>query len=123
MMERGCLWNSFIMVGRVSAFPPLIRRTVPGLLESFESVLPPGIAATGRGALRKLYASIPAPSFSGEVLAACPSHLLVLHCAKLRWTDLGDPSRVVTLLGRLGVQGVSRAGLAAPGPKLVSGQN
>jgi hypothetical protein len=66
---------------------------------------------------------IPAPSFSREVLAACPSRLLVLLCAKLRWTDLGGPSRVVTLLGRLGVQGVSRAGLAAPGPILISGQN
>ncbi len=123
MMERGCLWNSFIMVGRVSAFLRLIRRTLPGLLQSFKSVLPPGIAATGHGAMRKLYARIPAPSFSREVLAACPSRLLVLLCAKLRWTDLGDPSRVVTLLGRLGVQGVLRAGLAAPGPILVSGRN
>lgn len=113
LMARGCLWNSFIMVGRVSAFLWLIRRTLPGLLESFKAALPPEIAALGHGAMRKLYADIPAPSFSREVLAACPSGLLVLPCAKLRWADLGDPRRVVTLLARLGVEGVSRIGLAA----------
>jgi mannose-1-phosphate guanylyltransferase len=31
LMEQGCFWNSFVMVGRVDAFSRLIRRTLPNL--------------------------------------------------------------------------------------------
>src|SRR5262249_37330993 len=34
LMRQGCLWNSFVMVGRVSAFLDLIRQTLPGLLRA-----------------------------------------------------------------------------------------
>src|SRR5581483_9154375 len=36
LMRRGCLWNSFVMVGRVSAFLAVIRRALPDLLTSFD---------------------------------------------------------------------------------------
>jgi mannose-1-phosphate guanylyltransferase len=29
LIRGGCLWNSFVMVGRVSAFLEMIRRTFP----------------------------------------------------------------------------------------------
>ena len=38
LMERGCLWNSFVMVGHVHAFLNLIRQALPGLIEAFESI-------------------------------------------------------------------------------------
>ena len=37
-MERGCLWNSFVMIGHVNAFMNLIRHALPELVESFESI-------------------------------------------------------------------------------------
>ena len=90
LMRRGCLWNSFVMVGRVSAFLAMIGRSLPELLRSFESM-------EGRG-LHELYARIPATNFSDEVLAKRPSDLTVLPARGLGWSDLGEPQRVLSAL-------------------------
>ena len=84
------------MVGRVSAFLEMIRRTLPELLRSFDSMW----AAVGPGmqpsALHELYAKIPATNFSDEVLSARPSDLAVLPARGLGWSDLGEPRRALS---------------------------
>lgn len=40
LMERGCLWNSFVMVGRVSAFMKMIRWASPDLYDRFLVLAP-----------------------------------------------------------------------------------
>ena len=89
-MDRGCLWNSFVMVGRVSAFLAMIRRTLPELLASFNGMQ--------SSALREIYATIPATNFSDEVLTKRPSDLTVLPARGLGWSDLGEPQRVLSAL-------------------------
>ena len=103
LMERGCFWNSFVMVGRVDAFVSLIRRALPSLFEPFESIRPSLLTAEEPAALLQLYSAIHASSFSGDVLAAHPNELAVLSCGNLGWSDLGEPSRVLSVLGRKGV--------------------
>lgn len=98
LMRGGCLWNSFVMVGRVSAFLEMIRRTLPDLLESFDSMwaaVSPGMEAS---ALHELYAKIPATNFSDEVLSKHPSDLAVLPARGLGWSDLGEPRRALSAL-------------------------
>ena len=104
LMERGCLWNSFLMVGRIDAYLGLIRRALPGLLESFESIRPSLFTEQGPGALAHLYSGIHASSFSDEVLAKSPNDLAVLSSPNLGWTDLGETSRVLSLLGENGIR-------------------
>jgi mannose-1-phosphate guanylyltransferase len=103
LLERGCLWNSFVMVGRADGFLKLIRRTLAGLFEPFESIRPSLFTAEEPAALLELYSAIRASSFSGHVLAAHPNELAVLSCGNLGWSDLGEPSRVLSVLGRKGV--------------------
>jgi mannose-1-phosphate guanylyltransferase len=98
LMERGCLWNSFLMVGRVDAYLGLIRRALPGLLESFESIRSSLFTEQEPGALAHLYSGIHASNFSAEVLAKSPNDLAVLSGANLGWTDLGETSRVLSVL-------------------------
>jgi len=97
LMERGCLWNSFLMVGRVDAYLGLVRRALPLLLESFESIRPSLFTEREPAALADLYAGIHGSSFSHEVLAKSPADLAVLSGANLGWTDLGDTSRVLSV--------------------------
>lgn len=104
LMERGCLWNSFVMVGGVHAFLDLIRRTLPGLVELFESIRSSLFTATERTSLRELYSEIGATSFSQDVLSAQPNALAVLRATGLGWSDLGEASRVRSLLERKSVQ-------------------
>ena len=99
LMRRGCLWNSFVMVGRVTAFLELIRQTLPSLLASLETM--PGLRGPEcehESLLDNLYSSIPASDFSHEVLSAKPSALAVLRAEALGWNDLGEPKRVLSVL-------------------------
>jgi mannose-1-phosphate guanylyltransferase len=104
LMKRGCLWNSFLIVGRVDAYLGLIRRALPGLLESFESIRPSLFTEQEREALVHLYSGIHTSNFSDEVLAKSSNDLAVLSGANLGWTDLGDTSRVLSVLGENGIR-------------------
>jgi mannose-1-phosphate guanylyltransferase len=98
LMRRGCLWNSFVMVGAVDAFIKMIRHTLPNLIACFESMwatTPPGREDE---ALRGLYLKVPATNFSDDVLSVRPSDLAVIRARGLGWSDLGEPQRVSSIL-------------------------
>jgi mannose-1-phosphate guanylyltransferase len=97
-MRRGCLWNSFVMVGAVGAFIEMIRHTLPNLLKCFESMWATTTPGMEDEALRDLYLKVPATNFSDEVLSARPSDLVVIRASGLGWSDLGEPGRVLSML-------------------------
>ena len=98
LIRAGCLWNSFIMVGRVSAFLDMIRRSIPNLIAPFESLWAAVRPGMEEEALYELFSSIPASNFSYEVLSVCPSGLAVFPAGGLGWTDLGEPERLLSAL-------------------------
>ena len=98
LMHRGCLWNSFVMVGSVAAFIEMMRHALPSLLASFESMWTATTPGKEQEALRDLYRNIPATNFSDEVLSARPSDLMVIRARGLGWSDLGEPARVLAIL-------------------------
>jgi mannose-1-phosphate guanylyltransferase len=97
-MRQGCVWNSFVMIGRVSAFLDLIRQTLPALLTLLEEMWETSAPGEESAALDRLYSTTPATNFSDEVLAAKPSALAVLRTGTLEWSDLGEPQRVFSLV-------------------------
>lgn len=106
-MIGGSLWNSFIMVGRVGVFIEMIRRSLPDLLASFESMwesVQPGEEAC---ALNELFSAMPSSNFSDEVLSVRPADLAVFPAHGLGWTDLGEPERAISTLQLQMVQSVS----------------
>lgn len=98
LMEDGCLWNTFVMVGRVDAFLQLVRRASPELFECFESQRKSFYTARERSALNSIYSALSPVSFSDEVLSASASDLGVIRGAGLGWSDLGEPKRVAAVL-------------------------
>lgn len=114
LMKRGCLWNSFVMVGRVDAFLEMSRRALPELCELFSAVAPSFETPSEFIHLRELYSCIPSTNFSQEVLATRPDDLAVMKVDKVGWSDLGDPSRVLTTLASLGIQAQWIASRAIP---------
>ncbi len=92
---QGWLWNSFVMVGRVSTLLALVRLTVPVLYRSFAEI-GSALGTVGEfAALERLYCGLPAIDFSRQVLAARPDRLAVLPVRGVHWNDLGDPERVL----------------------------
>ena len=100
LMERGCLWNSFVMVGCVDALLRMTRAALPELYADFAALAP----AFETTALTKLYSRINDTNFSQEVLAQRPQDLAVMRVGEVGWSDLGEPSRVLATLAHMGVQ-------------------
>jgi mannose-1-phosphate guanylyltransferase len=102
LLSRGCLWNSFVMVGTVSAFLALFRIAVPPLVSAFEPLRRViGTPAESREAER-LYAVLPDVNFSERVLSASVERLATIRVKSVEWSDLGNVERVMHSLGRAG---------------------
>jgi mannose-1-phosphate guanylyltransferase len=104
LMERGCLWNSFVMVGRVDALLKMTRAAMPETYDAFDAVAPTFQTAAEREALSQLYSQIEDSNFSHQVLAVRPEDLMVMRVGDIGWSDLGEPNRVLSTLARIGVQ-------------------
>lgn len=104
LMERGCLWNSFVMVGRVDVWLQMTRAALPELHGAFNALNPTFETEAELNAVSELYSKIEDTNFSHEVLAARPQDLAVMRVGDVGWSDLGEPSRVLATLAHLGVQ-------------------
>jgi hypothetical protein len=93
-----------VMVGRVSAFLEMIRRAAPELYGRFDAVKPVLSTADEERILRELYAQLHDTNFSQQVLAARPEDLAVLPVSGLRWSDLGQPERVLSTMADIGLE-------------------
>lgn len=104
LMDRGCLWNSFVMVGRVDALLKMTRAALPQLYAAFATVTPTFESAAEQKAAGTLYTQIQDTNFSHDVLSQRPEDLMVMRVADVGWSDLGDPNRVLSTLARIGMQ-------------------
>ncbi len=98
LFSQGSLWNTFVMIGRASAFLRALLKTVPGLILNFDTARRNGDAAD---AYHEGLASV---DFSRHVLSRCASQLLVARMpASVGWSDLGAPERVLATLAKAGI--------------------
>jgi mannose-1-phosphate guanylyltransferase len=104
LMERGFLWNSFVMVGRVDSFLRMIKRAVPELFAAFDAVKPKLMTGQETEAIQTLYSKIAPSNFSHEVLSTRANDLSVIPVKNVGWSDWGDPGRVLSTLSRIGIQ-------------------
>ncbi len=104
LMQRGCLWNSFVMVGRVDALLKMTKAALPEMHAAFEAITPTFETVNEQEALAELYSHIEDSNFSHQVLAVRPEDLMVMRVGDVGWSDLGEPNRVLSTLARLGVQ-------------------
>jgi mannose-1-phosphate guanylyltransferase len=102
LLARGCLWNTFVMIGRASLFLALLGNIVaPGVLAAFVAVQQRKNdinLAQGR-----LWASLAAGDFSHQVLTPNAQHPAVLRAGDIGWSDLGTPERVRAAMARSGL--------------------
>ena len=97
LLRRGCLWNTFVTVGRATTF-----------FEMFCSQVPEAVLAVSRAMADKTldvaYPPLDTVDFSRDVIANLPHRLLVLRDRTSGWADLGSPARVLDTLSRNGIQ-------------------
>jgi mannose-1-phosphate guanylyltransferase len=100
---RGCLWNSFVIVATVQALLGIIQSALPDLYR-MSACLHPLCDRAELKAISTLYHRLGEINFSHRVLALRPEQLAVLKVTGVRWSDLGEPKRVLASLHIAGVR-------------------
>jgi len=93
LMRVGGLWNTFVTIGRASAFLKLLSGTVLSAVTQIAEALK-------RGNMDAAYNSIRTIDFSRDVLSRDQRQLLVIPDGNSGWADLGNPVRVIETLIR-----------------------
>jgi mannose-1-phosphate guanylyltransferase len=93
LLQSGCLWNTFVTIGRAATLLELIGSVVPDVVLSVTRALADNDLATS-------YARLPSVDFSRDILAHQAKRLLVLRESRSGWADLGSPDRVLGLLAK-----------------------
>ncbi|MGD9590614.1 MAG: sugar phosphate nucleotidyltransferase [Pyrinomonadaceae bacterium] len=104
LFASGCLWNSFVMVGRVSSFIEMFRSHLPGLYRTFAAASALFGTEQETAVVRSVYDWIKDTNFSSEVLEKCAGELQVMRVGNVGWCDWGEPERVIGTLNTLGLQ-------------------
>jgi mannose-1-phosphate guanylyltransferase len=97
LLRRGCLWNTFVTVGRAETFLELLCAEIPDVVSSIAAAL------TDQD-LDSAYRGVRTVDFSHAVLVPQPHRLLVVRDAASGWTDLGNPTRVIDTLIRNNIE-------------------
>jgi mannose-1-phosphate guanylyltransferase len=97
LIERGALWNTFIMTARALSLLELFTGYDRHLVERMlRAVRRDGRAVDARrpSAMAALYPSLPTIDFSQHVATGREKALTVLRVPSCGWSDLGTPQRV-----------------------------
>ena len=87
------MWNTFVTIGRTTAFLKLLSGTVLSAVTQISEAL-------AAGNMDAAYHRIPTIDFSRDVLSRDQRQLLVIPDGNSGWADLGNPRRVIETLIR-----------------------
>jgi len=94
LRDRGCYWNSFVMVACVPALLGVIRSATPDLYDELSGIGPALGTPSEAAVAQAVYRGLAPADFSREILSARPRQLGVLPVGGVVWSDLGSPDRV-----------------------------
>ena len=100
LIDRGSLWNTFVMVGHVRGFLEMVNGALKPLVDAFRK----SQAWTGAEVHipDSLYAGIDPADFSRQVLSVQTQRLMAVKLRQAGWSDLGHPERVIAILQEAG---------------------
>src|SRR5579863_1230155 len=87
LLERGCVWNTFVMIGRAQAFLDLIRAGATDIYQAFEGLLALPEAVSVNEKLNPIYQCLTTADFSTLVLSGTPERLGVWCLGDVGWSD------------------------------------
>lgn len=104
LLNQGCLWNTFVMVGSAGAFLGMIRQASPVFYDAFEAAFTSVGLELEEQKMQLVYDTLGTADFSKEVLALSTERLLVASCGEVGWSDLGEPRRFIEALADNGAE-------------------
>jgi len=102
-LARGGLWNTFVMVAKVSAIVEAGRRALPDLMDRLWQIRPSADCEGEARAIARAYAEAQTADFSRSVLTPSAGRLAVSQLPPVSWSDWGTPERVIASLRNEGI--------------------
>ncbi len=99
---RGGLWNTMIMVARVSAFWDIARRTRPQMMARFDALSPFMGRAGEDEAVAAAYQEMESVNFSRDIVEPAAARMVALPMEGVHWSDWGRPQRIAATLAKIG---------------------
>ena len=103
-LAAGHLWNTSVIVAKVSMLVDLGRLGMPALHDRLARLRQFAGTPDEAAAVHQAYELMPKANFSRDILEACPQALAVSKLPRVVWSDLGSPSRMMEALKRLPVR-------------------
>ncbi len=100
-MERGALWNTFVLIGKVELLWQLGWRFFPRLMTLFESLQDDIGSEREAARVSSIYTGMPSLNFSSDLLQHAPEHVAVMKLENVLWSDWGRPERIISSLKRI----------------------
>jgi mannose-1-phosphate guanylyltransferase len=97
----GCLWNTFVLVGRSQRFIKYIKQCIPDLFRSFEPIRNTIGSSLEMVMIKRMYRYMPAWDFSKFVLNRIPEQMYAMEITGVYWSDWGEEHRIRNDIDRL----------------------
>jgi mannose-1-phosphate guanylyltransferase len=94
LLQNGCLWNTFVLIGKSATFLKYIKLSIPEVFYAFEPIQSALGSSTEEEAIESTFPNIPAINFSRFVLEKIPEHLHVMEISEVYWSDWGEENRI-----------------------------
>lgn len=105
IMNRGALWNLFIVVASVRSLVRLFMQRFSVVALEMQAIVNAALhaqpAQSAWQAIVEMYERLPLVDFSRDILQPQPQALRVMRVPECGWSDLGTPERVAATLRRL----------------------
>ena len=98
---NGCLWNTFVLVGRSDIFIKHMQACIPEVFNAFEPIRSEIGTQLEKITIETMFKYIPSMNFSRSVLEMIPEHLFVMEISNVYWSDWGDEKRIRNDLEKL----------------------
>jgi mannose-1-phosphate guanylyltransferase len=106
MLERGALWNAFILAGAVHALISLFEQRFSSITSEMRAAVRQDATTLADAlATSEVYERLPELDFSRHILEGNEAILRVQPVPPCGWSDLGTPRRVAEALRRLPREG------------------
>lgn len=116
--RRGGLWNTMIMVARVSALWDIARRSQPAMIARFDALRPwmgrPGQAQ----AIALAYRDMESVNFSRDIAEPAAGRMVAMPMDGIHWSDWGRPQRIAETLAKIGKAQAFPAEIVEDSPRL-----
>jgi len=101
LMQNGCLWNTFVLIGKSATFLKHIKFSIPEVFDAFKPIQSDLGSSSEETTIESTFPNIPAINFSHFVLEKIPEHLHVIEISEVYWSDWGEEGRILNDIKKL----------------------